>query len=203
MAGGRKSTMAELATAARRPTELLALLRFRARGKAAIATALGGMDDRWRWCYGILGQVSRSFALVIMELEAELRDPVAIFYLVLRALDTVEDDTAVEGAVRRALCIDFHNKLAPEAGGWTTDGFGKGAEKVRVGGCGGQSRRLGRRGGVGEREGDVETCCERAARLQRRGLCRRRCSWCNARQLGGAAGLRWGGRWWTIQPLVR
>eukprot|EP00168_Porphyra_purpurea_P011613 TRINITY_DN2952_c0_g1_i1.p1 TRINITY_DN2952_c0_g1~~TRINITY_DN2952_c0_g1_i1.p1 ORF type:complete len:452 (-),score=124.42 TRINITY_DN2952_c0_g1_i1:179-1357(-) len=128
MAGAQEHG-AELATAARRPTELLALLRFRARGKAAIATALGGMDDRWRWCYGILGQVSRSFALVIMELEAELRDPVAIFYLVLRALDTVEDDTAVEGAVRRALCIDFHNKLAPGAGGWTTDGFGKGAEK--------------------------------------------------------------------------
>lgn len=131
MAGDRKSTMAELATAARRPTELFALLRFRARGKAAIATAMGGMDDRWRWCYRILGQVSRSFALVIMELEAELRDPVAIFYLVLRALDTVEDDTAVAASVRRSLCIGFHEKLAPEAGGWTTDGFGKGAEKVR------------------------------------------------------------------------
>ncbi|KAK1864932.1 hypothetical protein I4F81_007468 [Pyropia yezoensis] len=129
MAGDRKSTMAELATAARRPTELLALLRFRARGKAAIATAMGGMDDRWRWCYRILGQVSRSFALVIMELEAELRDPVAIFYLVLRALDTVEDDTAVAASVRRSLCIGFHEKLVPEAGGWTTDGFGKGAEK--------------------------------------------------------------------------
>lgn len=130
MAGDRKSTMAELATAARRPTELIALLRFRARGKAAIATAVGGMDDRWRWCYRILGQVSRSFALVIMELEAELRDPVAIFYLVLRALDTVEDDTAVAAAVRRSLCVGFHEKLAPGAGGWTTDGFGKGAEKV-------------------------------------------------------------------------
>lgn len=129
MAGDRQSTMAELATAARRPTELIALLRFRARGKAAIATAVGGMDDRWRWCYRILGQVSRSFALVIMELEAELRDPVAIFYLVLRALDTVEDDTAVAAAVRRSLCVGFHEKLAPEAGGWTTDGFGKGAEK--------------------------------------------------------------------------
>ena len=33
--------------------------------------------------------VSRSFAAVIMELPDELREAVCIFYLVLRALDTV------------------------------------------------------------------------------------------------------------------
>jgi farnesyl-diphosphate farnesyltransferase len=33
--------------------------------------------------------VSRSFAAVIMELPAELREAVLVFYLVLRALDSV------------------------------------------------------------------------------------------------------------------
>ncbi len=37
-------------------------------------------------------QVSRSFAVVIQQLPQELQDPVCIFYLVLRGLDSVEDD---------------------------------------------------------------------------------------------------------------
>jgi len=36
--------------------------------------------------------VSRSFAVVIQQLPQELQDPVCIFYLVLRGLDSVEDD---------------------------------------------------------------------------------------------------------------
>jgi phytoene/squalene synthetase len=37
----------------------------------------------------MLVKTSRSFAMVIQELGDELRDAVCIFYLVLRALDTV------------------------------------------------------------------------------------------------------------------
>ncbi|KAL9652562.1 hypothetical protein ABK040_000131 [Willaertia magna] len=40
-----------------------------------------------------LNQVTRSFAVVIQELPEELKEPICIFYLVLRGLDTVEDDT--------------------------------------------------------------------------------------------------------------
>ena len=44
------------------------------------------------FCYDTLRDVSRSFYGVIMEIPQTLSLDVAIFYLVLRALDTVEDD---------------------------------------------------------------------------------------------------------------
>jgi farnesyl-diphosphate farnesyltransferase len=45
------------------------------------------------FCEKILNKVSRSFAVVIAGLHPSLRVPVAIFYLILRALDTIEDET--------------------------------------------------------------------------------------------------------------
>lgn len=44
------------------------------------------------FCYAALNKVSRSFAVVIQQLPTELRNPVCIFYLTLRGLDTIEDD---------------------------------------------------------------------------------------------------------------
>lgn len=44
------------------------------------------------FCETILKKVSRSFALVIQTLPDDLRISVCVFYLVLRALDTIEDD---------------------------------------------------------------------------------------------------------------
>lgn len=52
-----------------------------------------------------------SFAIVIQQLPEELRDPVCIFYLVLRALDTVEDDMAVPKEVKIPLLNCFHEKI--------------------------------------------------------------------------------------------
>ena len=43
------------------------------------------------FCEMTLNKVSRSFAAVIAGLHRSLRIPVAIFYLILRALDTIED----------------------------------------------------------------------------------------------------------------
>ena len=45
-----------------------------------------------KYCNYILSKVSRSFSVVIQELPEELSLPVCIFYLVLRALDTIEDE---------------------------------------------------------------------------------------------------------------
>ena len=44
------------------------------------------------FCNDILGKVSRSFAAVVRQLPPSLLVDVMVFYLVLRALDTVEDD---------------------------------------------------------------------------------------------------------------
>lgn len=52
-----------------------------------------------------------SFAIVIQQLPGELRDPVCIFYLVLRALDTVEDDMAVDPSEKLPILHSFYQKI--------------------------------------------------------------------------------------------
>ena len=49
------------------------------------------MADDVAYCDEVLGKVSRSFAMVIRQLPRELVLDILIFYIVLRALDTVED----------------------------------------------------------------------------------------------------------------
>lgn len=49
-------------------------------------------DESKRRCYYFLNKTSRSFAAVIQELDDQLRDAICLFYLVLRGLDTIEDD---------------------------------------------------------------------------------------------------------------
>lgn len=66
--------------------------------------------------------MSRSFAAVIQQLPEELTDAVCIFYLVLRALDSVEDDTSFPLDKRIPLLRVFHEKLEePE---WSIEGVG-------------------------------------------------------------------------------
>ncbi|KVI04147.1 Squalene/phytoene synthase [Cynara cardunculus var. scolymus] len=69
------------------PDDIYPLLKLKMAAKQAekqIPTS-----PHWGFCYTMLHKVSRSFALVIQQLGSELRDAVCIFYLVLRALDTV------------------------------------------------------------------------------------------------------------------
>lgn len=80
------------------------------------------------FCYDILHHVSRSFAAVIMQLHPELRDAVCIFYLVLRGLDTVEDDMDIPIPTKKVELPVFHEKLYDPA--WCIDGIGKGKERT-------------------------------------------------------------------------
>ncbi|KAL8556191.1 hypothetical protein ACS0TY_003834 [Phlomoides rotata] len=66
-------------------------------------------EPHWGFCYSMLHRVSRSFALVIQQLDTDLRDAICIFYLVLRALDTVEDDTSIATDVKIPILMDFHS----------------------------------------------------------------------------------------------
>ncbi|KAL3749429.1 hypothetical protein ACJRO7_010527 [Eucalyptus globulus] len=68
-------------------------------------------QPHWAFCYSMLHKVSRSFALVIQQLGTELRDAVCIFYLVLRALDTVEDDTSIPTDVKVPILKAFHQHV--------------------------------------------------------------------------------------------
>jgi hypothetical protein len=50
------------------------------------------IDEDTKFCDDMLGKVSRSFAAVIRQLPKGLCLDILIFYLALRALDTIEDD---------------------------------------------------------------------------------------------------------------
>lgn len=71
-------------------------------------------------CYQLLKATSRSFAAVIQELHPELRDAVMLFYLVLRALDTVEDDMSIEPQLKISVLRSFAEKL--NTTDWSFDG---------------------------------------------------------------------------------
>ncbi|XP_058020819.1 squalene synthase isoform X1 [Ahaetulla prasina] len=69
------------------------------------------LSDSLRVCYKYLNQTSRSFAAVIQALDGELRHAVCIFYLVLRALDTVEDDMTISLEAKVPMLHNFHSYL--------------------------------------------------------------------------------------------
>lgn len=55
--------------------------------------------------------ITCSFAIVIQQLPEDLRDSVCIFYLVLRALDTVEDDMSISVKDKVPVLRSFHEKI--------------------------------------------------------------------------------------------
>ncbi|XP_053565523.1 squalene synthase isoform X1 [Bombina bombina] len=69
------------------------------------------MSESLQTCYSYLNETSRSFAAVIQALDGELRHAVCIFYLVLRALDTVEDDMTIGLETKIPMLHNFHTYL--------------------------------------------------------------------------------------------
>ena len=96
------------------PSEVWSLLRFKyGGGKETVMPPLdlSGMTPSLRRCYELLNATSRSFAAVIQALDSQLRDAVCIFYLVLRALDTVEDDMTIPMEEKVPLLQSFYAHL--------------------------------------------------------------------------------------------
>jgi len=79
-------------------------------------------------CFEFLDATSRSFSAVIQELCPELCVSVSLFYLVLRGLDTIEDDMTIPATTKEPLLRDFDKVFDKE--GWTFNGNGP-AEKDR------------------------------------------------------------------------
>ncbi|KAL8647636.1 MAG: hypothetical protein Q9226_006351 [Calogaya cf. arnoldii] len=73
-------------------------------------------------CFDLLDQTSRSFSAVIQELHPELLVPIALFYLILRGLDTIEDDMTIPLEKKDPLLRDFHTINEKE--GWSFNGSG-------------------------------------------------------------------------------
>lgn len=86
--------------------------------------------DDLAFCDDILVKVSRSFAAVIRQLPTTMLVDVLVFYLVLRALDTIEDDTTSfpSQEVKINHLLNFH-KTALADPTWTMDGVGEADEK--------------------------------------------------------------------------
>ncbi|KAI0025559.1 farnesyl-diphosphate farnesyl transferase [Xylariomycetidae sp. FL0641] len=104
------------------PQELFAILQWKLGHRPIHARDVAQESSNVNECYRLLGLTSRSFVTVVQELHPELLMPVVVFYLVLRALDTVEDDMTIDIAAKEPLLRDFHTHLDDEP--WTFNGSG-------------------------------------------------------------------------------
>ncbi|XP_048373585.1 squalene synthase-like [Sphaerodactylus townsendi] len=95
------------------PVELYNLVKFKMGGYKAVMPKVdqNSLSDGLRTCFKHLNQTSRSFAAVIQSLDGELRNVVCIFYLVIRALDTVEDDMTISLETKISMLQNFHSFL--------------------------------------------------------------------------------------------
>lgn len=116
-----------------RPLEVAAALRFKFMGLLEDNMKNSG-DPDIEFCDDMLGKVSRSFAAVIRQLPKGLAEDICIFYLVLRALDTVEDDMeAYKGreAEKQKELNSFGEKRLSDTS-CSIKGVGAGDEKILV-----------------------------------------------------------------------
>lgn len=87
------------------------------------------ISPEYAWCEDMLCKVSRSFAMVIQQLPLALRTSICVFYLVLRGLDTVEDDMEAykdRKDVKVQELRTFYQILTDP--NWNKDGVGEGHE---------------------------------------------------------------------------
>ncbi|XP_068321393.1 squalene synthase 2 [Pyrus communis] len=101
--------MGALSTMLKHPDDIYPLLKLKIASRQ-IEKQIPA-EPHWAFCYTMLQKVSRSFALVIQQLGTELRNAICLFYLVLRALDTVEDDTSVATDVKVPILLAFHRHI--------------------------------------------------------------------------------------------
>jgi farnesyl-diphosphate farnesyltransferase len=71
-------------------------------------------QENWKFCFDTLEKVSRSFNIVIQQLDKELKNVICIFYLILRGLDTIEDDMSIPKDKKIEMIMSFHNDIENE-----------------------------------------------------------------------------------------
>ncbi|KAF9067999.1 squalene synthase [Rhodocollybia butyracea] len=86
--------------------------------------ASSGWDrESMRRCWEFLDMTSRSFSAVIKEVEGDLARTICMFYLVLRGLDTIEDDMTIPDDVKQPILRSFHKLTVTP--GWTFNDSGE------------------------------------------------------------------------------
>jgi len=108
------------------PVELYHMVKFKITYK--VPEFPKNLSEADLYCSQKLVKVSRSFAAVIAELPEELRRPIANFYLVLRGLDTVEDDMSVPLEKKIPELRSFYTHLNEK--GWHLVGYGDNKDEI-------------------------------------------------------------------------
>ena len=108
-----------------KPEEMAALFKLKLGGKKIMGQHKNGHiknNKNLLFCYDTLDKVSRSFAAVIRQLPEEISDVVCIFYLILRGLDSVEDDMDLSNEAKILLLREFYTKNFEQ--GWNLTNVG-------------------------------------------------------------------------------
>lgn len=104
---------------------MAALIKMKLGGKKIMGQHNNGHiknNNNLIFCYDTLDKVSRSFAAVIRQLPEEISDVVCLFYLILRGLDTVEDDMDLSKDDKTLLLREFYTKNFEQ--GWNLTNVG-------------------------------------------------------------------------------
>jgi len=72
-----------------------------------------GTEADLEWCYGIVPDVSRTFALTIERLDEPMSARICLGYLLCRIADTIEDDGDLAPAVQARLLRTYRDALDP------------------------------------------------------------------------------------------
>ncbi|GFG20761.1 probable squalene synthase [Aspergillus udagawae] len=102
------------------PSELRSILQWKIWHNPVHERDESNESETAKTCFKFLDLTSRSFSAVIKELHPELLLPMCIFYLTLRGLDTIEDDTSIPLETKEPLLRGFKDIL--EQDGWTFSG---------------------------------------------------------------------------------
>ncbi|KAG2010679.1 hypothetical protein GB937_007646 [Aspergillus fischeri] len=102
------------------PSELRSILQWKIWHNPVHERDESNESDTAKTCFKFLDLTSRSFSAVIKELHPELLLPMCIFYLTLRGLDTIEDDTSIPLETKEPLLRGFKDIL--EQDGWNFTG---------------------------------------------------------------------------------
>ncbi|KAB8226661.1 isoprenoid synthase domain-containing protein [Aspergillus novoparasiticus] len=103
-----------------RPSQLRSIVQWKVWHNPVHERNVNNETETQKACFKFLDLTSRSFSAVIKELHPELLLPVCVFYLVLRGLDTIEDDTSIPLKTKEPMLREFKDYL--EQDGWTFDG---------------------------------------------------------------------------------
>ncbi|KAG9258233.1 isoprenoid synthase domain-containing protein [Emericellopsis atlantica] len=102
------------------PFELRSILQWKVYHDPVHRRDEANESPEMKECFRFLDLTSRSFSAVIKELNHELLYPMTLFYLVLRGLDTIEDDMTIPLDKKVPLLRNFHKTMQQD--GWQFHG---------------------------------------------------------------------------------